>query len=115
MNLLREYIDGTRRLDFKDLSRAWQRFLSLYTVSPTFRRKVKGRYAHGLPIRAFLQYLGYGIYVGRKRKRCERFSLYEFLHTFVRINIIVVEVKAQLLKNPLKLSKHIDYCLLETG
>ena len=66
INLLREYINGIRRLDFKDFSRAWYRFFSLYIVSPAFRRAIKERYAHGLPLRAFFEYLGYGIYVGRK-------------------------------------------------
>ena len=68
MNVLSEFINGIRWYGFKDLSRAWYRFFSLYIVSPAFRRVIKERYARGLPrnVRTFVEYLGYGIYVGRK-------------------------------------------------
>ena len=66
INLPKEFIYGFRQLDLKDFSRALYRFFFLYIKSPIFRRTIKERYTYRLPIRAFIEYLGYGIYVGRK-------------------------------------------------
>jgi ubiquinone/menaquinone biosynthesis C-methylase UbiE len=66
INLPKEVIYRFRQLDLKDFSRARYRFLALYITSPPFRRTIKERYTRGMPIRAFIEYLGYGIYVGRK-------------------------------------------------
>ena len=52
-----------RRYSFGDLARMLYRTVSLYTGSPAFRRYMKGR--RSLP-RNIWDYLGYGIYVGRK-------------------------------------------------
>ena len=68
-NVLNEWINEIRRVDFRDYSRAWSRFLSLLIGSPTFRRVIKEKYLDGLSPRIlpqFLEYFGYGIYVGRK-------------------------------------------------
>jgi len=51
------------RYSFGDLARMLYRTVSLYTRSPAFRRYMKGRGA--LP-KNIWDYLGYGIYVGRK-------------------------------------------------
>jgi len=67
INLPKEFIYRFRQLDLKDFSRALYRFLALYITSPTFRKTIKERYTRGMPIRAFLEYLGYGIYIGRKQ------------------------------------------------
>jgi len=67
INLLKEFICRFRQLDLKDFSRALYRFLALYITSPPFRRTIKERYTRGMPIRAFIEYLGYGIHVGRKQ------------------------------------------------
>ena len=49
--------------DLKDLLRVWHRALYLYIRSSAFRRHIK----EGLSLpKNFLEYLGYGIYVGRK-------------------------------------------------
>jgi len=66
INLPKEFIYRVIQLDLKDFSRALYRFLALYITSPAFRRTIKKRYTRGMPIRAFIEYLGYGIYVGRK-------------------------------------------------
>jgi len=66
ISLPKEFIYRFRQLDLKDFSRALYRFLALYITSPTFRSAIKERYTKELPIRAFIEYLGYGIYVGRK-------------------------------------------------
>jgi len=69
VNMLKEWIGEIRRWDLRDYLGAWYRFLSLYTASPAFRRVIREKYLHGLSLRAslgFLEYMGYGIYVGRK-------------------------------------------------
>jgi ubiquinone/menaquinone biosynthesis C-methylase UbiE len=60
---LSEYVDELR-LYIKDYPRMLYRALSLYIKSPAFRKYVKGRYT-SLP-KNFFEYLGYGLYVGRK-------------------------------------------------
>jgi len=67
INLPKEFIYGFRQLDLKDFSRALYRFLALYITSPTFRRTIKERYIRRLPIKPFIEHLGYGIYIGRKQ------------------------------------------------
>jgi len=67
IDLPKEFIYRFRQLDLKDFSRALYRFLALYITSPAFRRTIKERYTRRMPIRAFLEYLGYGIYIGRKQ------------------------------------------------
>ena len=63
LNILSQWINDIRCLDFKDFLRGWYRFLSLYIRSSAFRRYVKEIW----PIpKNFLQYIGYGIYGGRK-------------------------------------------------
>jgi ubiquinone/menaquinone biosynthesis C-methylase UbiE len=60
---LSEYVDELR-FYIKDYPGMLYRALSLYIKSPTFRKYTKGRYT-SLP-KNFFEYLGYGIYVGRK-------------------------------------------------
>jgi ubiquinone/menaquinone biosynthesis C-methylase UbiE len=60
---LSEYIDELR-FYIKDYPGMLYRALSLYIKSPAFRKYTKGRYT-SLP-KNFFEYLGYGIYVGRK-------------------------------------------------
>ena len=54
------------RDDLTDFLRAWHRVLSLYVRSPAYRKFVKE--ALTIP-KTFFEYLGYGIYVGRKLPR----------------------------------------------
>jgi len=66
VNLLSEYIEGIRwlrLLGLKEYSRALYRFLSLYIKSPSFRKYAKA--IRPVP-RDYFEYVGYGIYVGRK-------------------------------------------------
>lgn len=60
---LSEYIDEIR-LYVKDYPKMLYRALFLYIKSPAFRKYIKGRYT-SLPTN-FFEYLGYGIFVGRK-------------------------------------------------
>ncbi len=66
MKVLSEYIDGLRRFGFRDLLSTGHRFLSLAITSPAFRRFAKGTLPTATIIRGIFEYLGYGIYVGRK-------------------------------------------------
>ena len=60
---LSESINLIRRYGLRDLLRIWYRSLSLYIRSPGYRRFAKE--AGSMP-KNLLEYLGYGIYVGRK-------------------------------------------------
>jgi len=68
MSVLTEYIDGLRRFSLKDLLRTWYRFLSLSITSPAFRRFAKEAVPSASVVRAIFEYLGYGLYVGRKAR-----------------------------------------------
>ena len=66
VNVLDQWINEIRGLEFKDHSRAWYRFLSLLIRNPAYR--IFAREASSMPRNIFslFKYLGYGIYVGRK-------------------------------------------------
>ena len=61
---LSEYVDEIRRYSLRDYLGMLYRALALYTKSSAFRKYMKGRFT-SLP-KNFFEYLGYGIYVGRK-------------------------------------------------
>jgi len=61
---LSDYIEGVRPLGFKGALTSFYKFLRMYLESSSFRKYIKGRYT-SLP-KNFFEYLGYGIYVGRK-------------------------------------------------
>jgi len=65
-NALSQWINEVRQLDFKDFSRAWYRFLSLYIKSSAVRKYVKEMWLFPKSIFHIFKYFGYGIYVGRK-------------------------------------------------
>ena len=60
---LGEIINGIRRYGLRDSLMAWFRTLLLYFIRPAYRSFTKE--AKSQP-KALIQYLGYGIYVGRK-------------------------------------------------
>ena len=66
VNLLNEMISQIRRFDFREYLRAWHRFLSQCITSPACRRFAKEALTVPNSIFKFLEYAGYGIYVGRK-------------------------------------------------
>ena len=66
MSVLGQYMDGFRRFDFQDRWRTRVRFLSLAFTSPAFWRFAKGAVPSASVVRGIFEYLGYGIYVGRK-------------------------------------------------
>lgn len=61
---LGEYIEEIRRYSPRDYLSASYRALALYLKSSAFRKYTKGRFT-SLP-KDFFEYMGYGIYVGRK-------------------------------------------------
>jgi len=66
VNALDQWINEIRELDFRDYSRAWYRFLSLLIKSPACRRFAREALSMPGNIFSLFEYLGYGIYVGRK-------------------------------------------------
>jgi hypothetical protein len=66
MRNLSEYTAGLQRFGFRDLLSTGRRFLSLAFTSPAFREFARAAIPGVTVIRAIFEYLGYGIYVGRK-------------------------------------------------
>jgi ubiquinone/menaquinone biosynthesis C-methylase UbiE len=66
LTALRQLINEIRGLGFKDLVRAWGRFVSLYIKSPAFRKYAQEITPSRTIIKSLFAYLGFGIYVGRK-------------------------------------------------
>jgi arsenite methyltransferase len=65
-NALRQFIDEIRWLGFRDYLRGWYKFLSLIAGSAAFRKYVREARPPKNISKSYFQYLGYGIYVGRK-------------------------------------------------
>ena len=65
-NALRQFIDEIWWLGFRDYLRGWYKFLFLIAGSAAFRRYVKEARPSKNVFKNYFQYLGYGIYVGRK-------------------------------------------------
>lgn len=65
-NALSQWVNEIRGLDFKDLSRAKYRFLSLCIKSSATRKYVREMWPPPKSIFSIFKYMGYGIYVGRK-------------------------------------------------
>lgn len=68
---LRQRLDEMSGLDFEDLLdrlRAWGTFFSLYIRNSAFRQYAKEITPSAKIIRDLFTYLGYGVYVGRKRE-----------------------------------------------
>jgi ubiquinone/menaquinone biosynthesis C-methylase UbiE len=65
VNILSEYINRIKQVGTKDFSRAVCTFLSLYISSPAFRKYAR-KTLPPIIIKNIFQYLGYGIYVGKK-------------------------------------------------
>jgi hypothetical protein len=59
-----EYLAEIRRYNMNEYLAMFSRAISLYVQNPSFRKYMKGRYS-SLP-KSFFDYLGYGIFVGRK-------------------------------------------------
>lgn len=64
---LSQFVNEVRQMSIADISRAWYRLLSLYITSSAYKRAVRemAKEARNKP-RHMFEYLGYGIYVGRK-------------------------------------------------
>lgn len=63
---LDQFINEIRLYSLEDILSGWYKFLSMFVTSPTFRELVREKYIRGFPAKAFFEYLGYGLYVGRK-------------------------------------------------
>jgi SAM-dependent methyltransferase len=72
MKVVDEYIDGLRRFGVRDLLSTGLRFLSLTFTSPAFRRYARGTIPSAGVVKAIFEYLGYGIYAGRKPPTASR-------------------------------------------
>jgi len=66
ISALDQWINEIRGLDIRDYSGAWYRFLSLLIKSPACRRFAREALSMPKNIFKIFEYLGYGIYVGRK-------------------------------------------------
>jgi len=70
MNAISDFIDIIKQLGFKDFSTALHRFLFLYITSSAYRTYINAQFniykETGPPPKTILEYLGYGIFVGRK-------------------------------------------------
>lgn len=66
ISALDQWINEIRGLDIRDYSGAWSRFLSLLIKSPACRRFAREALRMPKNIFKIFEYLGYGIYVGRK-------------------------------------------------
>lgn len=66
INMLNEWINEIRRLDFMEYPRIWYRFLSRCITNPAYRRFIKETLAIPKSIFNIFKYMRYGIYVGRK-------------------------------------------------
>jgi hypothetical protein len=66
LTALHQWINELRGLDLNDLARAWGSFFSLYIKSPMFRKYAREITPSYTIIKSLFEYLGYGIYVGRK-------------------------------------------------
>ena len=62
---LGELVDRIRWLGFKGILTGWGRVLSLYIGSPASRESIKKQLSSASTPREILEYMGYGIYVGR--------------------------------------------------
>lgn len=63
---LSQFINEMRAFGFRDYLRGWCEFLSLCIKSSAFRRYLKEAWPQSKNIRNMFDYIGYGIYVGRK-------------------------------------------------
>lgn len=63
---LSQFINELRAFGFRDYLRGWCKFLSLCIKSSAFRQYLKDAWPKSKSIRNMFDYIGYGIYVGRK-------------------------------------------------
>lgn len=63
---LSQLINEMRAFGFRDYLRGWCKFLSLCMKSSAFRQYLKEAWPQSKNIRNMFDYIGYGIYVGRK-------------------------------------------------
>ncbi|MEA1964831.1 MAG: hypothetical protein U9O41_06865 [Candidatus Aerophobetes bacterium] len=66
VNALGQFINEISYIGLKDYLRGWHRFLSLIVSSPAFRKYLKEAWPPKNISKSYLEYLGYGIYVGQK-------------------------------------------------
>jgi len=66
INAISQFIDEIRYIGLKDFLRGWYRFLTLYIRSSNFREYLKEAWPPRNIYKNYFEYLGYGLYVGRK-------------------------------------------------
>lgn len=67
LNALSQFIGEITQLDLRDYASAWYRFLSQGFTNPAYRRFAKEVLSSPRNIFKLFEYLGYGVYVGKKR------------------------------------------------
>jgi len=66
INKVRQFINEMRQLGFRDFLKGWCKFLSLCIKSSAFRNYLKKSWPSSKNVKNMFDYLGYGIYVGRR-------------------------------------------------
>lgn len=66
INAMRQFVDEIKYIGVRDFVRGWYKFLSLCIKSTAFREYLKEAWPPKSIFKNYYQYLGYGIYVGRK-------------------------------------------------
>ena len=66
INKVGQLINEMRQLGFRDFLKGWYKFLSLCIKSSAFRKYLKESWTYSRNIKNMFDYLGYGIYGGRK-------------------------------------------------
>jgi ubiquinone/menaquinone biosynthesis C-methylase UbiE len=65
-NLVSQWVNEVRQIEFRDFLRAWGKFLYLFFTSKASRRFTREALSFPRSIFHLFRYFGYGIYVGRK-------------------------------------------------
>lgn len=66
INALSQFVSEIRQFGLKDYLRGWYRFFYLLIKNSAFRKYLKEAWPPRSILKDYFQYLGYGIYVGRK-------------------------------------------------
>ena len=66
INKVGQFINEMRQLGFIDFLKGWCKFLSLCIKSSAFRNYLKESWPSSKNVKNMFDYLGYGIYVGRR-------------------------------------------------
>jgi arsenite methyltransferase len=66
LDVRRQWLDEMQQLDLKEYLRAWYRFMTQSVTNPAYRKFTQEVLRVPRNIFKFMEYIGYGLYVGRK-------------------------------------------------